>query len=164
MIARRQVQWWLAGALLAGLLGGGLWPLPPAPEVSDREAPWSLPLVGDLQRHAPQDLDTLIRNLPWNSGAAEADAQADTRWRLVGIIREQQPLILVQVPDQPNQVQRIHIGEPLPDDSVLDAVENDQALIRQGECVTTWHLFHPQPIATSAACQAAEEPLQGTPP
>jgi len=166
MIARRQLQWWLLGALLTGLIGGTFWPLPPAPDLSDQDTPWSLPLVGELQRHAPQDLDTVIRDMPWNTGtAAVDDTQASaTRWRLVGIIREQHPLILVQVPAQPGQVQRIHIGEPLPDDSVLDAVENDQALIRQGECVTTWHLFHPQPIATSAACQAEEAPLQGTSP
>jgi len=165
MITRGQLQWWLLGALLTGLIGGALWPLPPAPDVSDQDAPWSLPPVGDLQRHAPQDLDTLIRNLPWNTGDAMMDADtAATRWRLVGIIREREPLILVQMPDQPSQVQRIHIGEPLPDDSVLDAVENDQARVRRGECVTTWHLFHPQPIATSAACQAEEEPLQGTSP
>jgi len=164
MMAARHLKWLLTGALVAGIAGGALWPPPPVADSQDADTPWALPPVNDLQRHVPQDLATVIRDLPWNAGGAtpEVDAAA-TRWRLAGIVSEQQqPLILVVMSDQPGQVQRIHPGEPLPDDSVLDAVEHDRALIRRGECVTTWRLFHPQPIATSDACQQAEPDPQGT--
>jgi len=167
MISRRRIGWLLAGALALGITGGVLWPSPPAPELGEHEIPWSLPPVADLQRHVPQDHATIIRDMPWNVGASSTDEaeSATARWRLAGIIREQTPLILVITPEQPGRAQRVHLGEPLPDESVLEAIEHDQALVRRGECITTWHLFHPQPIATSDACQGdAEIPVQGTSP
>jgi len=167
MMSRRRIGWLLAGALVLGITGGALWPSPPAPELGEHETPWTLPPVADLQRHVAQDHAAIIRDMPWNVGASRADEaeSATVRWRLAGIIREQTPLILVITPEQPGRAQRVHLGEPLPDESVLETIEHDQALVRRGECITTWHLFHPQPIATSDACQSdAETPVQGTSP
>jgi len=163
---RRRLSGLLTGALVVGIVSGTLRPLPPAPEVGDREVAWTLPPVHDLQRHIAQDYAAVVSNMPWDTGGGDAGAAVvtATRWRLAGIITEKSPLILVMTPEQPDAIMRVHIGESLPDESVLDAVENDQALIRRGECITTWHLFHPQPIATSEACQATETPPQGTPP
>jgi len=165
---RRRIHWLLTGALVAGIMGGVLWPPPSAPEVGNHEAAWALPPVNDLQRHVAQDYAAVSRDMPWSASGSVGDTEdkAATRWRLAGIITDAAPLILVMTPEQPGTALRVHIGEPLPDESVLDAIENDQALIRRGECITTWHLFHPQPMATSDACQEqqAETSLQGTSP
>jgi len=158
MITRLDFRWLLAGALVTGLTGGALWPQPPTPAVSDHEAAWSLPPVSDLQRHVVQDYTVASRGMPWKANdRTNAPETAAIRWRLAGIITDKVPLILVMTPEQPGTALRVHLGESLPDDSVLDSIENDHAMVRRGECITTWHLFHPQPIATSDACHAADE-------
>jgi len=163
MITRLDFRWLLAAALVTGLTGGALWPPPPTPTVSDHEAAWSLPPVGDLQRHVTQDYAVVFNDMPWNvDDRASAAETAVIRWRLAGIITDTVPLILVMTPEQPGTTLRVHLGQSLPDGSILDAIENDRAMIRRGECITTWHLFHPQPIAASDACHAADEShLQG---
>jgi len=166
MMGQRRLGGLLAGALVVGIVAGMLWPLPPAAELGDHEIQWSLPPVNDLQRHVPQDHAAVVRDMSWNLGGADSqnEGKAAIRWRLAGIIREQAPLILVMTPEQPNRAQRVHLGEPLPDESVLDAIEHERALVRRGDCITTWRLFHPQPVASSDACQEAETSTQGTSP
>jgi len=167
-ISRRRIYWLLAGALLVGMVAGGLWSPSSTLEVGHHEAAWSLPPVNDLQRHVAQDYAAVIRDMPWvaSGGVGDAEDKAAIRWRLAGIITDAAPLILVMTPEQPTTVLRVQIGDPLPDESVLDAIEHDQALVRRGECITTWRLFRPQPIAASDACQAqdVETPVQGTSP
>ena len=159
MIARRH---WLilAASLVAGVVAGAAWPPPPLPKIKQGDAPWLLPTAKDLLRHVPQDMETVTSNMRWQGGPS--GTSNGSGWRLVGIVNKGGPVILVMPADKPNEVKRIAIGEALPDGSLLESVNGDQATTRRDSCLMTYQPYLPEAVEKSAGCDESAAPAQGT--
>lgn len=103
---------------------------------------------------------TVTSGMRWNGETDSLKAGATT-WRLAGITGQTSPAILVMTPQNQAKAQRISLGEPLPDGSILKVVEGDRALTQRGNCIMTYQLFHAQAIEKSAGCGEADASDQG---
>lgn len=159
MIALRY-RLYLVGAITAGIVGGFAWPPPPLPKAMDDTSIWTLPAATDIARHVPQDLATVTSDMRWN-GEAGSLLGEKSAWRLAGIIQDNGPAILVMTPDSNDKAQRVAIGGALPDGSVLQSVEGDQAFTKNDSCITTYQLFQADAVARSNGCEELDAPDQG---
>ena len=150
----------LASALVVGIAGGAAWPPPPLPKIKQGDVPWNLPTTKDLLRHVPQDMEAVTRGMRWKGGPGGPSNESS--WRLVGIVNKGGPVILVMPADKPNEVKRIAIGEALPDGSLLESVNGDQATTRRDSCLMTYQPYLPEAVEKSAGCDESAAPAQGT--
>ncbi|MQP77359.1 hypothetical protein CQ393_15880 [Stenotrophomonas sp. MYb238] len=160
MRVRRQ-QWLLAAALVVGLAAGAAWPPPPLPKLAANGDEWGLPSATDVARYFPQDMAAVTSGLRWK-GEVGGAAGARSAWRLAGIVNDAGPAVLVMTPDDQGKVQRVAIGETLPDGSVLQSARGDRATTRRDACITTYQLFQAQAVDISGECEETEVPDQGT--
>lgn len=153
----------LAAATAVGAAVGAAWPPPPLPKLTEGGDGWSLPSATDIMRHVPQDMAAVTNDMRWKGDAGSGGGAGEkTTWRLAGIVNEAGPAILVMTPDKPGEAQRIEIGAPLPDGSLLLTVGSDQASTKRDTCITTYQLFQAQPVGKSGECEEQEAPDQGT--
>lgn len=119
----------IAFALLGVSLGSGLGlSRSIAPAVSERAAndlAWQLPPISVVKRFDDKQFAAVRKSRLWGdmvtaSGRA-ADGKPVLQWRLTGIILEPVPMALV-LADGSLSVQRVGVGEDLPDGAELRAV------------------------------------------
>jgi hypothetical protein len=143
----------LAGA--AVLLGLGLGavhaPTPPAAGPDQGHEDWSLPGVAVLRRHDAGDLQPVL-SLRWAGaradapgdapagGEGEGEAQAVTRWTLRGIVRGPSPVALVDVAGE-SRLRRFALGETLPDEAVIVAIDANAIAVERDGCRTLHPLY-----------------------
>ena len=163
MMTTRRTWVVLAAATVVGVAAGAAWPPPPLSKLTAGDDGWSLPSAADILRHVPQDMAAVTNGMRWKGDAGSGEASGEkTTWRLAGIVNEAGPAILVMTPDKPGQAQRIEIGGSLPDGSLLLTAGGDQASTKRDACITTYQLFHAQPVEKSNGCEEPEAPAQGT--
>ena len=162
MIARRHWPYlYLAAALVAGVAIGAAWPPPPLPKAKEQGNDWSLPSAANIARHIPQDMAVVASGLRWKGDIGGTPGER-TAWRLAGTIDETTPAILVMTPDSPDKVQRIELGQALPDGSLLHKVDGDMATTKRDTCLVTYQLFQSQAVDMSSGCEEPEASDQGT--
>lgn len=152
---------YLAGVVTTGIVGGAAWPPPPLPKAVDDTSAWSLPAAADIARHIPQDLAAVTSHMRWNGDAGSLPGEKSA-WRLAGIVHDNDPAILVMTPDSTDKAQRVAVNGALPDGSVLQSVDGDQAFTKHDSCITTYQLFQAEAVARSNGCEELNGPDQGT--
>lgn len=162
MITRRHMIY-LVAALAVGLVLGLAWPPATTSGNHASNVDWSLPGADTIARHNPRDMATVTSAVAWGQEAATAgDKKASTpgSWRLVGILRDEGLSALVMPPDASSEATRLAIGDTLPDDSKLVAIEGDTITTEIDTCRTTYQMFLPAPVAQSDGCKQTDVPSQ----
>lgn len=150
----------MAFALIIGILVGAAWPPPPLPKIKTDESSWSLPSTKELQRHVPQDLAEVTTRIRWNGTPKTPDEQ--TAWRLAGITQNGGAAILIASPNNPSEIKRIAIGEPLPDGGILLSVRGDLATIKRDDCIMSYKPFILEAVEKSAGCETPQATSTGS--
>lgn len=135
----------------AGLLAGLAWPPPPIPRSQLAQTDtWSLPDDAALERTSLDAMQRARTGLRW---AGEADASVDGNsvgpWQLLGLAETPDPVALVSAG---GQVQRLGLGDALPDGRRLVEIGRDRVIADDGACQETYQLYRPDPIHRSGVC------------
>lgn len=149
-------------ALACGIAAGAAWPPPPLPKLAQSGDDWSLPTAADIARHTPQDMASVTQSMRWKGETGSAAGEGRSDWRLAGIVTENSAAILIMTPSNEGKVQRIGVGEGLPDGSVLQDVASDRITTKRDACITTYQVFQAQAIEKSTGCEEPAAPDQGT--
>jgi len=153
---------WSSLALASGIAAGAAWPPPPLPKIAQSGDTWSLPTAAEIARHTPQDMAQVTQSMRWKGETGDTTGKTMSDWRLAGIVSEDSTAILIMAPSNEGKVQRVGIGEGLPDGSVLHNVASDRITTKRDACITTYQVFQAQAIEKSSGCEEPAAPDQGT--
>lgn len=147
-----------AGAILGGIIVGAAWPPPPLPRSNERADEWTPPAAG-LER-VPRDTIAQLAKLRWFGDQAASEGPGNLSWRLAGIVRTPQPMVLVMTEGKPRQNLRLAAGDALPDGSRLTGIEEDTILVENAGCQRTFQVHRRNPIRVSGECAEGRETEQ----
>lgn len=123
-----------AGFIALAALAGWLRPIPDEASVSAaRTAQWRLPTRTELERSSAESINA-AQGVAWiGDGGDTAGAGSGVQWTLRGIMRDPEPVALVQVGTEP-LIKRLKTGDILPDGSRLVAVEKGGVVTERAGC------------------------------
>lgn len=138
-------RWWLAAALVAGLVAGVAWPPPPIPRATLASAEtWQLPSPAELARFDPATVEQVRAGVSWLGETPDAvESAAQGPWKLAGIVFSPEPLALVQPAS--GKLQELPVGSTLPDGSTLVRLDADGMTTERDGCQQLYQLHRGQP-------------------
>lgn len=155
---------WLAALLvvLAGFVLGVFWPAAPLDPVAADEDRWQ-PVGPDALARFDENTYQTARGLRWvgETGEAPGTAVAATSWRLVGIVRDPQPTVLISTTDS-DRLQRLGVGAAVPGGGLLEEIGSDRIVIERDGCRWIRFLYSADPVQETgqeAACDARTAPM-----
>lgn len=142
-------------ALLAGLIAGWALPPPPLPKSEPEADGWALGETLNLARNSGAGKEAATGNI-WLGQPEPGGADSPKPWRLAGVASG--PLALVELTDS-SIVQRVNLGEKLPDGTILVAVGNHHIEVDDKQCRMTYMMFAKEPTQKiGEGCPKEEAP------
>ena len=169
--ARRPLTLALTACAGVGLLAGWLsTSLPHAATIQQGESTWAPPTAAQLQRFDDHAFQVLLTSAAWPEAARGVSANGATHgtdaapaWSLIGIILTPHPVALV-LDSASAKVERVAVGEPLPDSATLEKIERDAISVSLAGCRRQIELFHTPQDAGNEACASPAQAATASPP
>lgn len=147
---------WPAIALLSGLITGWALPPPPLPKAEPETDNWMFAETLNLTRSSDLAKGTAAGNI-WLGQSEPAGTDNPKPWRLAGIASG--PVALVELTDTTSRtVERVNLGEKLPDGASLVAVGNHHIEVDDKQCRMTYMMFAKEPTHKIGEGCPKEEP------
>lgn len=168
--ARRQLSLALIATVAAGLLLGWFTtPLPRELAMPHGADTWTPPTAAQIQRFDDHAFQSLLTSAAWpettrvvsvNGTTSGATAPA---WSLIGIVLTPQKVALV-LDSASAKVERVTMGEPLPDGATLEKIERDAISVSDAGCRRRIELFRTPQDAGNGACTSPAQAASASPP
>ncbi|PJK13190.1 hypothetical protein CO614_02130 [Lysobacteraceae bacterium NML120232] len=152
---------WPTLALLAGLIAGWALPPPPLPKAEPEADGWVFGETLNLARNSSAGKEAAAGNIWLGQPDPSSAANGPKPWRLAGIASG--PVALVELTES-STVERIHLGEKLPDGATLVAVGSHHIEVEDKQCRMTYMMLAKDPTRkVGEGCPKEEAPSDEQP-